>query len=411
MVKRDLYLKKLEMYAGRDEVKIILGMRRSGKTTIIRQFIEELIGEGVPRDNVVYINFEGLVYSYFKDAASLRGLLIELLKEANGRMYFFFDEMRGVDGWAEVLSEMRNFHDCEFYIISSDASVLYDGYAKDLGYRYVKLDVYPLTFSEFIEFRKEEQKENGTVPGTEENLNDILREYMRRGGMPGIFSLKGKEEGTVENYLKDTLSAALLRDVVQGNKLRDVSHIDKILEFIMSHVGETFSPKAVKDYVKRQGITISVDTVYSFLDAFIGAGIIGRVKRFDIKDARELETQEKYYVADLAMRNAAMGDEEVPFDAALENILYTELLTRGFNVCVGKYGTNQVDFIAMKGEDRTYLNCCGLLSDNDIIKEEFGVLTKIRDNYFKMVLSMDEETKVNKGGIINYPAAKFLVQA
>ena len=409
MVKRDLYLKKLEMYAGRDEVKIITGMRRAGKTTIIRQFIEELENEGVPRESIVYINFEGLIYSYFRDAASLRGLLIEFLKEARDRMYFFFDELPCMDGWAEVLCEMINLHNCEFYVCASSQALLYEGFARELGYRYVKIDVYPLTFSEFLEFRKEEKKEQGD---TEEDpdLFALLREYMRRGGMPGIFSLEEKTEGCLENYLRDTLSAALLRDVVQVGKLRDISHIDKILEFLMSHVGETFSPKAVKDYVKKQGITISVDTVYSFLDAFIGAGIIGRVKRFDIKDDRELETQEKYYMADMAMRNAAMGDEEVPADAVLENILYTELLTRGFNVYVGKHGTNQVDFIARKGEDRTYLNVCTYLPDKDAVKEEFGTLTKIRDNYFKMVLSMDEETKVNKGGIINYPITKFLVQ-
>mgnify|MGYP003314375461 CR=1 FL=1 len=409
MVQRDLYLKKLEMYAGREEVKIITGMRRAGKTTIIRQFIQELENGGISRENIVYINFEGLIYSYFRDTASLRGLLIEFLQEAHDRMYFFFDEMPCIEGWAEVLCEMMNFHNCEFYVIASNQTILYENFAKDLGYRYVKIDVYPLTFSEFLEFKKEEQKEEGAKE-EEPDLIVLLKEYLRRGGMPGIFSLEEKTESCVENYLRDTLSAALLRDVVQVGKLRDISHIDKILEFLMSHVGETFSPKAVKDYVKRQGITISVDTVYSFLDAFIGAGIIGRVKRFDIKDDRELETQEKYYMADLAMRNAAMGDEEVPLDAALENVLYTELLTRGFNVYVGKHGTSQVDFIARKGDDRTYLNVCAYLLDKETVKEEFGTLTKIRDNYFKMVLSMDEETKVNKGGIINYPITKFLVQ-
>ncbi|MDO4489383.1 MAG: ATP-binding protein [Eubacteriales bacterium] len=399
MIKRELYLKKLEMYAGRDEVKIILGMRRCGKTTIIKQFIEELKAEGVPQENIVYINFEGLIYSYFNDSASLRRMLIEFLQSANGRVYFFFDEMQGVDRWAEVLCEMMNFHDCEFYVSSSNDSILYDGYAKDLGYRYVRIDVYPLVFSEFLMFKELDENPD---------YEALLKEFIKTGGFPGVYEIVNEEDARI-NYLKDTLSAAVLRDVVQCRKLRDVSHIDKIMDYLLSHIGETFSPKALKDYVKQQGITISVDTVYSFLDALIGAGIVHRVKRLDIKEERELETQEKYYFADIAMRNAAMGDEGISLEAMLENVLYIELLTRGFKVNVGKYGTNQVDFIATRGEDRTYLNCCNMLTEKEDIRREFSTLTKIRDNYFKMVLSMDEETKVNKGGIINYPIFRFLV--
>ena len=249
MVKRDLYLKKLEMYAGRDEVKIITGMRRAGKTTIIRQFIEELENEGVPRESIVYINFEGLIYSYFRDAASLRGLLIEFLREARERMYFFFDEIPDIGGWAEVLCEMMNLHNCEFYVISSHQSILYEGFAKELGYRYVKIDVYPLTFSEFLEFKKEEQKEAGIAEEEDSDLIVLLKEYMRRGGMPGIFSLEEKTEGCLDNYLRDTLSAALLRDVVQVGKLRDISHIDKILEFLMTNPGHVFSAEEIYTHV------------------------------------------------------------------------------------------------------------------------------------------------------------------
>lgn len=398
MIKRELYLKKLEMYAGRDVVKIIIGARRTGKTTLVRQFVEELKGEGVPEENIVNINFEGLVFSYFKSESDLRAMLIEFLKDAKGRMYFFLDDMQGVKGWAKVFAEMMDLHDCEFYLISSNESVLYDGYQKELSYRYVKIDVYPFMFTEFLELKGD----------TAEPKDALFREYLRRGGMPAVYQM---DPEVCDNYLRDTYNAILLKDVVQCNKLRDVSHIDKIMEYILTHIGETFSPKGIRDYVKQQGITISVDTVYSFLDALIGARLIYRVPRFDIKEERELETQEKYYFADIAMRNAVCGEGEIPEEAVLENILYLELLSRNFNrVNVGKFGTGSVDFIAFKGDDRTYLQSCVTVADKENVKKEFSILTKIRDNYFKMVLSMDEETIVNKGGIINYPLVRFLEQ-
>lgn len=397
MIKRDLYLKKLEMYAGRDVVKIVIGMRRTGKTTILRQFIEELRGEGVPEENIVYINFEGLVFSYFKGEEDLRSLLSEFTKSAAGRMYFFLDDMQGVSNWAKVLGEFMDQKDCEFYVASSNESVLYDTFGQDLQYRYVKIDVYPFVFTEYLAY----------VGETDKKKPELFEEYLKKGGLPAAYELKGE---ALDNYYRDTYSAILLKDVVQCNKLRDVSHIDKIMEFLLSHMGETFSPKGIKDYVKDRGITISVDTVYSFLEALCGARLIYRVPRYDIKDERELETQEKYYFADISMRNAVVGEAEIGRDAILENVLYLELLTRNFKVNVGKYGTSQVDFIAFKGEDRTYLNCCDLLETKEDIKKEFSTLVHIRDNYFKMVLSMNEETKINKGGIINYSIIKFLQQ-
>jgi len=398
MIKRDLYLKKLEMYAGKDVAKLLIGMRRTGKTTILRQFIEDLKAAGVPAENIIYINFEGLVFSYFNTAADLRGMLAEFLHSAAGRMYFFLDDFHGVEGWAKVISEMMDLHDCEFYITSSTETTLYDGYAQELSYRYVKIDIYPLVFSEFLLLKGE----------TEKTKEELFEEFLSRGGLPAVYSM---EPEVVENYLRDTYSAVLLKDVVQCNKLRDVSHIDKIMEFLLSHMGETFSPKSIKDYVKQKGTTISVDTVYSFLDALCAARIIYRVPRYDIKDERELETQEKYYFADSAMRNAVYGQSDIPREALLENVLYIELLTRNFKVNVGKFGTSQVDFIAFKGDDRTYLNSCDKLETKDDVKREFSTLIRIRDNYFKMVLSMDEETKINKGGIINYPLIRFLEQA
>ena len=401
MLRRDLYIKKLEMYTGRDVCKIITGVRRCGKTTIIKQFIEELKQGGVPEENIIYINFEGLIYNYFTSQEALRDMLAEFINGAAGHCYVFLDEVQGVSSWAKVCSEMMNLFDCDIYVSSSGSGIFYDGFQKDLSYRYIRIDVYPFIFSEFAEYAASDEKLASLSP---EELFDV---YIRRGAFPAVYSM---DEAAAESWLKDTYSAIVLKDVVQCNRLRDISHIDKITGYIMSNIGEIYSPKGMRDYIRDQGITISVDTVYSVLDALCASGLIYRVPRYDIKNDKELETQEKYYVCDTAMMDAIMGGEGSARRRAMENILHTELLTRGFKVYVGKQGRYQVDFMAVKSEDRTYLNCCEYLSSNEAIRTEFNPLVKIRDNYFKMVLSMDEETKVNKGGIINFPLIKFLLQ-
>ena len=401
MFKRDLYLKKLEMYTGRDVCKIVTGVRRCGKTTIIRQFIEELKDGGVPEENIIYLDFEKLIYNYFTSEDGLRDMLAEFVNGAAGHCYIFLDEAGDIRSWGRVCSEMMNLFDCDIYVISSNDSIFYEGFQKDLAYRYVRIDVYPLIFSEFVELCASDEKYTGLQ---EEELFGI---YLRRGAFPAVYSM---DEETAESWLKDTYNSAILKDVVRARKLRDINHIDKIAGYIMENLGKVYSPKALRDSIREQGITISVDTVYSVLEALLGSGLIMKVPRFDIKNDKELETQERYHVCDIAMRNAVMGDEGAGRSQAMENVLHTELLTRGFKVYVGKQGRYQVDFMAVKAEDRTYLNCCEYLNSNEAIKKEFNPLVKIRDNYFKMVLSMDTETKDNKGEIINFPLTKFLLQ-
>lgn len=408
MIRRQ-YLNKLEMYVDRKLVKIITGVRRCGKTTLIRQFIDELRENGVPEERIFYINFEGIIYAYFNKKEDLKDMLLSFADSAGGEhCYIFLDELQCVNGWAEVMSEMLDRFDCDIYISSSNSSIFKNDFAKILDYRYVRIDVYPLTFSEYLELTAGEPGHFPQEGAEVLNSRALFEDYLSRGCMPGAYALNDEFERV--QYLKDLYNSIVLKDVVQCNRLRDISHLDKIMEYILSHTGEIFSPKGLRDYVRNLGITISVDTVYSFLDALTGAYLIKRIPRFDIKDARELETHEKYYICDIAMRNAVMGDEGASYTQCIENTLCLELLTRGFKLYIGKQNQSQIDFMAVKGEDRTYLNCCETVDDKDIAKKKFGSLVRIKDNYFKMVLSMDNETKINKGGIINYPLTDFLSQ-
>ena len=401
MVRRELYLKRIEMYIGRPVVKLITGVRRSGKTTILRQIRDELAENETPKESMIYLNFDGLCYAYLTKQEELYDLLKSEAEKREGKLWFFLDELQNVKYWAKAVTAISSEYDCEFFVTSSTNKLLYDGFARDLGYRYVKIDVYPLIFSEYLEFAKDKEEYKDK---TEEEL---FKSYLLNGAMPGVHALN-ETVGTRKSYLQDIYNSILLKDVVQCNKLRDISHIDRIMQFIMENVGSTFSPKAIKDYVKEQGVTISVDTVYSFLEALMGAYLIYRVPRYDIKNDKLLETQEKYYICDFGMKNAVMGKLPQNYEAELENVLYLELLSRGFKVYVGKQGRYQVDFMATKQEDRTYINCCNAIADNEAIRREFNPLIKIKDNYFKIVLSMDSTARVITGGIINYTKKKKL---
>lgn len=402
MLRRELYLKRIELYVGRDVVKLITGVRRSGKTTLLNQLIAEMEESGIPQEAILYFNFDGLVHSYFSTAQALKELLGAYLQNRSGRTYIFLDELPPIAGWAKALAELRALFDCEFFVCASNTKLLYEGYAKELNYRYVRIEVYPFVFSEYLALMKERGEDS------DRSQEELFADYLKRGAMPAVYQM---EEEVSAPFLQDSYSAIILKDVVQCNKLRDISHIDKIMAFVLSHIGETFSPKSIRDYVRGQGVTISVDTVYSFLSALCASGLIYRVPRYDIKNSKQLETQEKYYICDLGLRNAAVGDAQLSEKAALENVLFMELLSRGFKVYVGKQGRYQIDFMAVKSENRTYLNCVPQLEGNEAIRHAFQPLMKIKDNYFKMVLSMDPETRVNKGGIVNYPLLQFLTQA
>ncbi|MDO4438817.1 MAG: ATP-binding protein [Eubacteriales bacterium] len=401
MIVRNLYLQRMKAYIERPEIKIITGTRRSGKTTLIMQMMNELKKDGVNSENIIYMDFESLMYLYLNKTEDFKNLLWSVLESKNGHCYLFLDELKGVDRWALVCREISENFDCDIFAISSTKSVMYEGFDSDLCYCYVNIEIFPLLFSEYLELIK------GRTGYQGKNMNELFLEYIRKGSFPAVYSM---DDNVIGNYLKDTYSSIILKDVVQFNNLRDISHIDKIMSYIMDHIGEIFSPKMIKDYIKERGLTISVDTIYSILDALIAAGVIFKVQRYDIKTSKTLETQEKYYVCDLNMRSQVTGDFSIGFEQAIENTLYMELMSRGFKVSLGKIGKYIIDFRAEKNQDVTYINCCYKLDSEEKIDEKFTPLLKIRDNYFKMVISMDEATVINKGGIINYPLISFLKQ-
>lgn len=529
MINRRSYLEKLEMYTNQNLVKIITGVRRCGKTTLMKAFIEELKLSGIEDNDIIYINFESVSYSYYKSNGeeNLRSTLNDFIKKANRHAYIFLDEVEEITGWARVSSEMMNLFDVDIYVSSSNSSIFKNDMGKTLDFRFVRIDVFPLSFSEYLDIvtyetpsldtgntvkvagnaesgagnagnagnnaknsgnrkvnagnrtgiavkaagiaseqpvsvakttgitsekpenaakgtgntgeaidkisaftenisntpdglknggyqgnanfsvKDDENNESQSDPQAENNsLRDHFLDYLERGAMPGVYALE--DEQNSRDYLNAIYNTIILKDVVQCNNLREIGHIDKIMEYVMSHLGETYSPKAIKDYCVKKGAVISVDTIYVCLEALSGAFLLNKVPRYDIKAERKLETQEKYYLCDPAFILACMPEANPPLKAQLENVLCNELLSRGFSLCVGKSGRSIVDFMGVRGEDRTYLNVCETISGKENERKAFNPLIRIRDNYFKMVLSLDPETTINKGGIINYPLIRFL---
>jgi len=396
-IKRSAYLNKLEIYTGKDVVKILTGVRRCGKTTLFHTLIEEMKAGGIPEENIIYLNFESLVYAYFTKAEELKNMTEVFLRQTSGHSYVFLDEIQNIENWGKVLKELMASHDCEFFVSASNASIFYEGFAADLDYKYVRIEMYPISFGEYCQSFADDPENEGL------DRNGLFLKYLEKGSMPASY-------GSDASVAGDIYSAILLKDVIQPGKIRDTDHIDRIMHYIFTHMGEAFSPKKLRDSIREQGVTISVDTVYSCLDALVSAFLIYRVPRYDVKAGRELETQEKYYICDISMRKAVMGDEEMPLEAALENAVCMGLLSEGFRLFTARSGSSLVDFMGTKGDERLYINCCESVQGNEAVRREFGPLTRISDNYYKIVLSMDPETIVNKGGIINYPLPSYLMQ-
>lgn len=448
MINRRSYLEKLEMYTNRNVVKILVGVRRSGKTTLLKSFIEELKASGVPETNIIYLNFESAVYAFYNDAVHLRDTLNDFINATSGHVYIFLDEAQTIDRWDVVCAEMMNLFDCDIYVAASNSSLLKNDFGKTLDYRFVRIDIFPFSFTEYLDIVSydmdlDEATDDETsydasptqnssvsaadtadstnysaVSGSEgagkrdgvsnkKTLSDHFFDYLSRGAMPGVYSIHDEE--TSRDYIRGVYNTIILKDVVQANNLREIGHIDKIMEYVTGHVGETYSPKAIKDYCVSNGAVISVDTVYVCLEALTGAFLLNKVPRYDIRGERKLETQEKYYLCDPAMIVAIRPSEKPKIKAQLENVLCNELLSRGFGLYVGKSGRQVVDFMGVRGEDRTYLNVYESIAHKADEKKAFTPLLRIRDNYFKMVLSLDPKTIINKGGIINYPLINFLI--
>lgn len=394
---RDRYIEKIKNFIEKPIVKILTGMRRVGKSTILN-IIKNDVLKDIPEENKIYMNFESFEYFEINNASALKKYLNKKLKDQKGKVYFFFDEIQLVEDWEKVINALRVSFDSDIYITGSNSKLISGDLATLLAGRYVEFEIQPLSFYEFSEIYRDS------------NLNeeDLFQKFIKIGGMPGLKYFKLEEEVS-QKYLNDIYNTVLVKDVLNYNNIRDVDIFNRILSFAMQNIGATFSASAIKNYLKSENRKISVDTVLNYLEYCNRAFVLKKVPRFDLEGKKLLKVDEKYYLTDHGFRQSMGFSNVKDIEKTLENIVYIELLSRGYDVKIGKVKDREIDFVAKRGEDISYFQISYLMENEKTREREFGVYDLIKDNYPKYVLSMDK-LDFSQRGIFHKNIIDFLLE-
>lgn len=380
MIDRPAYLKQILPFVGKNIIKILVGVRRSGKSTLLGQIKDYLIDNGVPELSIITMNLESARFADIADARSLQSYVREHRAES-GKTYAFFDEIQEVDGWEKALRSFMVDYDMDLYVTGSNAHLLSGELATHITGRYIQIPVYPFSFEEYL--RATNAENSGA------SRSEAFRDYLDMGGFPFRYDLDFQREPSLK-YLTDIYGTILLKDVVQRNAIRDANQLERILDYAIEQVGHTLSAKSISDCLKSDRRSVSVDTVYGYLKAAEDACLLHKVQREDAIGKKMLRFNEKYYVVDQGLREARGFSNANAVDQVLENIVFIELLRRGYRVTVGKVGDREIDFVAEKNGEREYYQVAYLLAAEETIEREFSVLEAVPDNFPKFVLSLGE---------------------
>lgn len=376
MLKRELYLSKIRsFYHITDLVKILVGIRRCGKSIILEQIINELKEKGVEQENIVHINFEFVEYEFLKDYKELNKYIKNSTK--NDKIYYlFFDEIQNVPYFENVINSLRASLKYSIFITGSNSKLLSSELSSFLSGRYVSFNIYPFCYKEILE-----------LLGVDSN-KDIFNDYIKWGGLPNRFVLDN--DTATKNYLNSVFDSIILRDVVLRQKIRNISLFNLILQYLIDTIGREFSAENIMKYLNNLNIEVSTLTIYSYLDALCKSFLIKRANRYDVKGKSVLKRLCKYYVTDLGIAQIKNHRNEISLNYALENVVYNELLVKGYNVYVGKIREGEIDFIGMKDNTTIYIQVAVTVQYEDTKDREFGAFKYITDNYPKYVISLDE---------------------
>ena len=399
MVKRESYMKRIRPFIGNELIKVLTGIRRSGKSVMLDLIKEELIESGISEIQFITINFENMSNAHLCTAAALHNEIINKVKEISGKVYLFFDEIQEVDAWEKCINSFRVELDCDIYITGSNAKLLSGELATYLAGRYVEFVIYPFSFAEFQKMYLSAFPEDGAAK--------CFQKYLLLGGMPYLGKLSYDMDAS-HQYLQDLYSSVELKDIIKRNNIRDVDLLERIIMYITANAGTTFSATSVSKYLKSEGRSVSTDTVLNYIKACTDAFLFFRAKREDLQGKKILSVNEKYYIADHGIREAVFGGNMKDVNLILENIVFMEMLRRGYTVTVGKVGEKEIDFIGTKRNEKIYIQVSYLLASPDTIKREFDVYKDVRDNFPKYVVSMDE-LDFSQDGIKHFNIKDFLL--
>jgi predicted AAA+ superfamily ATPase len=397
MVRRDRYLKLLHEFKGEPLVKIITGMRRCGKSTLMKMLMADLLEGGVDKNNILYMNFEDPKNAHIGDGATLLNEVMAKVELKKG-IYLFFDEIQDLIGWEKAINSMR-YSGADIYVTGSNAKLLVSDFSTYLSGRYIEIEVYPLSFREYFDF----------VGGDKREVDRLLSDYMRYGGLPYAV-LERKNKKNIDLVISAVFDTVFIKDIVKRNEIRDVTAIENVIKFVMKNIGNLTSIKSVSDYITSKGGKVTPPTIDNYLQYAESAYLIYRASKYDLKKKEYLRTLNKFYISDLGVRNIAVGVDDNDISGLLENIVYMELLFRGKKVAVGKVDENEVDFIVMGTETREYYQVTTSLFDTSVKDREFGSLKKIKDNYPKTVITLQPYPSRSIDGIRVVSLADFLFE-
>ena len=378
MLKRELYLSRIRDFYDSDLIKILVGIRRCGKSVILQQIIEELRNRGIDEKHIIYINFEFIEYEKLTDYKKLNEYIKDKIKD-DLIYYLFFDEIQNVDNFEKVINSLRASQNVSIFITGSNSRLLSEELSTVLSGRYVSFKINPLSYKEVLK-----------LTGMKNSTNEIFEDYMKWGSLPNRFEFK--KEDAIKNYLYGVFDSIILRDVVERLKIRDISLFNLILQYIIDTIGREFSAENIMNFLKNEGRDVSTLTIYSYLDALCKALLIRKVYRYDVHGKAVLKTLNKYYVTDLGIAQIKNNKTELDKCYAIENIVHNELIIKGYDVYTGKTKRGGIDFVATKPDKKIYIQVAFSIPNEETKKREFGAYDIIKDNYPKYVISLDNLT-------------------
>lgn len=401
MISRDNYLQRLKAFKDNKLIKVITGIRRCGKSTLLELFKEHLKGEGVSDDNIIHINLELMKYDDVRDYKTFYNLITEKIKN-NDRCYLLIDEIQQVDKWEKAINSMNVEFNVDIYITGSNAYLLSSEISTLLSGRYVEIKMLPLSFKEYLEFDH--------LPH-DWTLEDKFNQYLKFGSLPAVPTLP-QDNTTINEFLLGIYNTVIVKDVISRNNIKDIGLLEQIVKYVVANTGNIISANKISGYISSQGRgeTTKATTVSNYLDMLEKAYIIYPVKRYDIKGKEQLKNLAKYYVVDTGIRNMLMGYSDSDFGHVLETIVYLELIRRGYQVFIGKWYELEVDFIAVKQDEKKYYQVCLTLMDEKVKERELAPLKAIPDNYEKTILSMDKSYITDHEGIKFQNIIDFLTE-
>lgn len=394
-----MYMSRIRPFIGSELVKVMTGIRRCGKSVMLELIKQEIIESGVSPSQFISFNFEKMAYAHLQTAKALHDEVIKRAAGLSGKVYLFFDEIQEVKDWEKCINSFRVTLDCDIYITGSNAKLLSGELATYLGGRYVEFVIYPFSFAEFLEIYRPIEPDK--------SVDECFRKYLLSGGMPYLANINYADEPS-KQYLHDLFNSVQLKDIVKRNNIRDVDLLERIIAYVMANIGNPFSAGSLVKFFKSEKRTVAAETILNYIRYCCDAYLFYQVKREDLQGKQILASNEKYYIADHGIREAVFGGNTRDINLVLENIVYLELLRRGYEVTVGRTGDMEIDFVCKKRGEKLYVQVVYLLAAEETVAREFGAYDNIRDNYPKYVVSLDE-FDMSRDGIKHRNIRDFLL--